>query len=182
MWHNPFSPKLKKVHPVHSVLYVTTVYFTTTIESQILAKPLLEEVDNDPREKARMHGVTIKVEVATHGRLRTRNTSISPHVVSDPRQRRRSMSSVANFAPSRPVPQVRTLRRHASFSRWAEEVLARGTKKKQVNLALGGSHSDNVPDVFLGKTLPRCVLTVVKNCCVSRPSVPQLGQGSLFKH
>ena len=74
MRHNPLSPKLKNFHPVHSVLYVTTVHFTSTIESQILAKPLLEEAGNDPRRKARTHGVNIKVEEATHGRLRTRNT------------------------------------------------------------------------------------------------------------
>ena len=49
-----------------------------------------------------------------HGRLRTRNTNISPHVVSDPRQRRRSMSSVAVFTPSRTSLRVRTLRRHAA--------------------------------------------------------------------
>jgi len=52
-----------------AVLYVTTVYFTSTIESQILAKPLLEEEDNDPRQKARMHGVNIKVEECYHARM-----------------------------------------------------------------------------------------------------------------
>ena len=36
----------------------------------------------------------------------------SPHVVSDPRQRRRSMSSVAIFSPSRPSLRARTLRGH----------------------------------------------------------------------
>ena len=61
-----------------------------------------------------------------------------------------------------------------AFSRWAEGVLARVVQTKQVNLALGGSHSNDVPDVFLGKTLPRCVLSLdqmsrnlVRACCSS---------------
>ena len=64
--------------------------------------------------------------IAPHARRSTRNTDISPHVVSDPQYRRRSVCSVAVFAPPRPSLRVRTLRRHASFSRCrAEEVLAR---------------------------------------------------------
>ena len=46
---------------------------------------------------------------APHARWSTRNTNISPHVVSVPRYRRRSMCSVAVFAPSRPSLWVRTL-------------------------------------------------------------------------
>ena len=40
--------------------------------------------------------------VAPHARRSTRNTNISPHVVSDPQYRWRSMCSVAVFAPTRP--------------------------------------------------------------------------------
>ena len=45
--------------------------------------------------------------IASHARLSTRNTNISPHVVSDPQFRRRSMCSVAVFAQG--------------FASWAED-------------------------------------------------------------
>ena len=45
------------------------VYFTSTLKAQILTKPVLEEEDNDPRQKARMHGVNIKVEECYHARM-----------------------------------------------------------------------------------------------------------------
>ena len=91
MWHNPFSPKLKKDHHIHSV--------------------------------------------STHARRSARNTDISPHVVGDPQYRRRSMCSVAVFGPSRPSLRVRTLRRHASFSRWEKKSLHEWYKELTVNLA-----------------------------------------------
>ena len=65
------------------------------------------------------------------------------------------MCSVAVFAPSRPSLRVRTLRRHASLSRWAEEVLARVVQEVTVNLAMGGSHSDDVPDTKGNMTVSR---------------------------
>ena len=46
---------------------------------------------------------------APHSRRSTRNTNISPHVVSVPRYRRRSMGSVAVLAPTRPSLWVCTL-------------------------------------------------------------------------
>ena len=104
---------------------------------------------NDPRQKARTHGVNIKVEEATHGRLRTRNTNISPHVVSDPRQRRRSMSSVAIFTPSRPSFRWVHCESMRAFLVGQKISLLEWYKKLTVNLALGRSHSDDVPDIFL---------------------------------
>jgi Ca2+/Na+ antiporter len=52
-----------------AVVYVTSVYFTSTFESTVLQKPLLDEEDNDPRQKAKMHGVNIKVEECYHSRM-----------------------------------------------------------------------------------------------------------------